>query len=219
MRSILHVSVNVRDLRVPDSLFETTLRRDLSFWSRAARPTDVEASQEEQPASSVPTQPAGDVPWALTNQYIYIYVYVNPPTNYRPSFCIVNVQPAFPASPGFVIIPESDPFFNRTCQRSRSGSMLARTPTATPFALPIRNQLSLGKHKKQIFWETIRPNSQKTFLGFSLGQNWFRCAKPSFPTKKMVLDRKTNIFLGRRQKGLFWETLRPKPKKMFFGFP
>ena len=36
----------------------------------------------------------------------------------------------------------------------------------------------------------------------------------------MVLGRKTNFFLGKTKKTIFWETMRPNSKKMvFFGFP
>ena len=44
----------------------------------------------------------------------------------------------------------------------------------------------------------------------------------------MVLDRKTNFFLGQKnqlfprknQRTIFWETMRPNSKKIvFFGFP
>ena len=38
----------------------------------------------------------------------------------------------------------------------------------------------LGQTKNTIFWETMRPNSKKIFLWFSLGKSWFFCPKPSF---------------------------------------
>ena len=37
------------------------------------------------------------------------------------------------------------------------------------------------KNKKNIFWETMRPDSKKmVFFWFSLGKSWFFCPKPSF---------------------------------------
>ena len=51
------------------------------------------------------------------------------------------------------------------------------------------------KTKKNIFWETMGPDSKKmVFL--------------VFPRKKMVLGRKTNFFRGKRW---FWAEKNPKP--------
>ena len=55
------------------------------------------------------------------------------------------------------------------------------------------------KNKKNIFWETMRPNSKKMFFWFSLGKNGFGQENQLFPRKKMVLDRKTNFFLARKK--------------------
>ena len=35
---------------------------------------------------------------------------------------------------------------------------------------------------------------------FFLGKRWFWTGKPNFDRKKMVLDRKTNFFLGKTKK-------------------
>ena len=40
-----------------------------------------------------------------------------------------------------------------------------------------------------------------------------------FPRKKMVLDRKTNFFLGKTKKTSFRKLYGQTPKKWFFGFP
>ena len=54
---------------------------------------------------------------------------------------------------------------------------------------------------------------------FFLGKHGFRVKKQLFPRKKMVLGRKTNFFLGKTKKN-FLETMRPKSKTMvFWGFP
>ena len=82
--------------------------------------------------------------------------------------------------------------FNITCQSTHSGSTWARSQRQH-CALPIKNELFLGKtkkNKKNIFWDTLRPDSKK--MVFCLGKN-------------MVLDRKTNFFL--RKNGFGVKTL------------
>ena len=51
---------------------------------------------------------------------------------------------------------------------------------------------------------------------FFLGKDSFGQENQLFPRKKMVLGRKTNFFLGKTKKTIFWETMRPNSKKMVF---
>ena len=58
---------------------------------------------------------------------------------------------------------------------------------------------------KTMFCETIRLDSKKMVFWFSLGKNGFGQENQLFPRKKIVLGRKTNLFLGKKW---FW---REKP--------
>ena len=50
------------------------------------------------------------------------------------------------------------------------------------------------KNKKNIFWETIWPNSKKMVFWFSIGKSWFLPQNYLFPRKELVFWSRTIFF-------------------------
>ena len=82
------------------------------------------------------------------------------------------------------------------------------------------NFFLFGKTKKQnknIFWETLRPDSKKMVFWFSLGKGGFPAQNHLFPGKKLVFLPKTIFFPGKS-----WFSF-PKPSffqtKSWFSCP
>ena len=87
----------------------------------------------------------------------------------------------------------------------------------------------LGKTKKTIFWDTMRPDTKNVVFLVFPKKNGFGQENQPFPRqkmvwawktnffirKKMVLGRKTNFFLGKTKKTIFWDTMRPDKKNCF----
>ena len=114
--------------------------------------------------------------------YIYLYLVTPPPMNYRPSFCVVKTVV------NQLFTQVRIPYLSKTAQNqthisresTRSLVQVRREHALNGNTVLFQSTANFFLRKKNMFWETIRPNSTKMVFWFSLGKNFFSAEKPTF---------------------------------------
>ena len=115
--------------------------------------------------------------------YIYIFIFGNPAPHELPTLvlCRKNVV-------NQLFTQVRIPYLSKTAQNqthisresTRSLVQVRREHALNGNTVLFQSTANFFLRKKNMFWETIRPNSTKMVFWFSLGKNFFSAEKPTF---------------------------------------